>query len=119
MLLETKIAPEELHSRLRRIESDLGRIRTADRYAPRPIDLDLVLYDDIVIEGPDHRLPDPDLLTRAYLAVTVAELDPARRHPLTGEPLATLAARLSSQGMPTLRPDVRLLSEPDEESGVR
>jgi 7,8-dihydro-6-hydroxymethylpterin-pyrophosphokinase len=114
VLLETEIVPEDLRSRLRRIESDLGRVRTEQRYAPRSIDLDLVLYDDLVAEGSGPRLPDPDLLTRGYLAVTAAEVDPGRRHPVTGESLATIAGRLVSAAQLTARPDVILLPEPDE-----
>jgi len=119
VLLETEIVPEDLRSRLRRVESDLGRVRTEDRYAPRPIDLDLVLYDDLVVEGSGLRLPDPDLLTRGYLAVTAAEVDPARRHPVTGESLATISGRLVSAARLTARPDVILLPEPDEKSRGR
>ncbi|HKY84620.1 MAG TPA: 2-amino-4-hydroxy-6-hydroxymethyldihydropteridine diphosphokinase [Anaerolineales bacterium] len=114
VLLETEIAPEDLRARLRRVETDLGRVRTEDRYAPRPIDLDLVLYDDLVVEGPGLRLPDPDLPTRGYLAVTAAEVDPERRHPVTGETLATMATRLVSAARLTARPDIILIPAPNE-----
>jgi 2-amino-4-hydroxy-6-hydroxymethyldihydropteridine diphosphokinase len=94
VLLETSLAPDVLRRRLRRLEADMGRVRTGDRFAPRPIDLDLVLYNDLVSLEPALPLPDPDLLERAYLAVTIAELDPARPHPVTGEPLREIADRL-------------------------
>lgn len=114
MSIETEIAPEDLRSLLRRIEGVLGRVRSEDKYAARPIDLDLVLYDDLVIDGSNLRLPDPDLLTRAYLAVTVAELSPERRHPLTGETLAAIAGRLAPSACLTSRPDVVLDAGLDE-----
>jgi len=114
VLIETEIAPEELRWRLRRIESDLGRVRSDDKYAARPIDLDLVLYDDLVVDVATLRLPDPELLTRGYLAVTVAELSPERRHPLTGETMATIAGRLASPGRLMERPDVVLEAASDE-----
>jgi len=104
VLLATDLAAAELRRQLREIESDLGRVRAGDRYAPRPIDLDLILYDDLVLDTPELRLPDPDLLVRPYLAVTVAELDPARRHPVTGETLGEIASRL--------RPGARLTPLP-------
>lgn len=104
--LETDLAPEEVRVRLRKVEADLGRVRTSDRYAPRPIDLDLVLYDDLV--SPSLRIPDPDLLERPYLAVVASELDPVFPHPVTREPLGALAARLAKGADLTRRPDVNL-----------
>ena len=108
ILIDTELTPEELRWRLRGIESDLGRVRTEDRYAARPIDLDLVLYDDLIADDAPARLPDPELLVRAYLAVTIAELAPELRHPLSGETLATIAGRLSPAAGLTVRPDVVL-----------
>jgi 2-amino-4-hydroxy-6-hydroxymethyldihydropteridine diphosphokinase len=108
VLVETDLAPEALRKRLRQIEAELGRVRTEDKFAPRPIDLDLVLYDDVVIDTAELQLPDPDILLRPYLAVTIAELDPARRHPVTGEPLAEIAARLGGAVPLTHRPDIDL-----------
>lgn len=94
VLLETGLEPVELRAALRELEAEAGRVRGSDRYAPRTLDLDLVLYDDRVIEVEGLRVPDPDLLTRAHLAVTAAELDPDFPHPETAEPLAEIAARL-------------------------
>lgn len=95
-LLVTELSPQDLRRELRRLESRLGRRRTADKFAPRTIDLDLVLYGSKVLEESGLHLPDPDLLVRAHLAVSVAELAPDLRHPITGERLAAIAARLSS-----------------------
>jgi 2-amino-4-hydroxy-6-hydroxymethyldihydropteridine diphosphokinase len=78
---------------LRPIEQALGRVRTADRFAPRPIDLDLVLHGDTVVDEPDLRLPDPDIRLRAFLALPLLELAPSLVLPDTGEPLAAVAAR--------------------------
>src|SRR3990170_4754101 len=58
--IETELPPGELkHSLLRRIERELGRVRTEDKHAPRAIDLDLLLYDDVTLEEEGLRLPDP------------------------------------------------------------
>lgn len=108
VLLETELTPETLRGKLRHVEAELGRVRIADRYAPRPIDLDLVLYDRVVMDAPQITLPDPDLLVQPYLAVTVAELDPSAVHPVTREPLADLAARLGGTARLTPRPDIDL-----------
>ena len=108
VLLETELTPETLRARLRHIEAELGRVRVADRYAPRSIDLDLVLYDRVVMDTAELTLPDPDLLVRPYLAATVAELDPSAVHPVTREPLADVAARLGGTARLTPRPDIDL-----------
>ena len=107
-LIETELSPEELREGMRRIEADLGRLRSADKFAPRPIDLDLILYDNLVTDAATFRIPDPALLERPYLAVTAAEVDPERLHPVTGERLAALAARLASSGGLSLIGDVLL-----------
>jgi len=60
---------------LRTVESRLGRVRTVDKYAPRTIDLDIVLYGSQVIAEPDLRIPDPDLRARPFLAVPLLELE--------------------------------------------
>jgi len=107
-LLETDLSPAALHRELRRIEADLGRRRSADRYAARSIDLDLVLYNDLIEETEDMVLPDPDLLRRPYLAQTMAEVDPGAIHPVTGVTLAENARLLGGASGLTRRPDIAL-----------
>jgi 2-amino-4-hydroxy-6-hydroxymethyldihydropteridine diphosphokinase len=103
--LEVDLDPRALQAELRRIEAGLGRARTADKYAPRTIDLDLLLYGDQVIQEGRLRVPDPELPRRAHLAIPLAELAPDQVHPELGESFATIAARL--------RPDSRLHPRPD------
>ncbi|MHB1000315.1 MAG: 2-amino-4-hydroxy-6-hydroxymethyldihydropteridine diphosphokinase [Armatimonadota bacterium] len=75
--VSTSIPPEELkYSVLRCIEDELDRKRTDDKYAPRTIDLDILLYDDLVIKTPDLTIPDPDIMIRPFLAVPLFELAP-------------------------------------------
>ena len=84
---------------LRTIESELGRVRTPDRCAPRTIDLDVVLYGDALIDEPDLRMPDPDILIRAFLWVPLLELDPDLVLPDTGQRLASLVDPASKEGL--------------------
>lgn len=71
---------------LRAIEAALGRQRGPDRYAPRPIDLDLLVYGDFNVDEPDLVLPDPDLTERPYLAAALADLDPELAPAFDGSP---------------------------------
>lgn len=91
------LTPTALKRVLRRIEADLGRRREGDRNAPRTIDLDLVLFGDLVIDDPvaGLRIPDPDIDRRAYLALPLAEVGAELLHPVTGELLAEIAERLA------------------------
>jgi len=75
---------------LRPIEEGLGRERTCDTYAPRPIDLDILLFDTIVQDTDELKIPDPDIRTRAFVAIPLVELAPNLVLPDTGELLADL-----------------------------
>lgn len=110
VLVESDLPPLEIRRILRDIEAELGRVRSADKYAPRTIDLDLCLLGDTILNTPELTLPDPDLLTRAFLAITMAELSPDFLHPVTKEPLAEIASRLRPGANLTPRPDVRIQS---------
>ncbi len=95
------LSAEELKTHLLRpLERALGRIRTADKFAPRPIDLDILIH--------HGRLIDPDLWRLAYIAVPLAEILPNLRHPASGTRLAEVAARLRAQSDLRRRDDVRL-----------
>jgi 7,8-dihydro-6-hydroxymethylpterin-pyrophosphokinase len=83
-----------MRSALRRLEREMGRVRTSDKYAPRTIDLDLCLLGAQIIEEPGFTLPHPHLTDQAHVAVPIAELLPAFRHPVTGETLGAIAARV-------------------------
>ena len=106
--LRTDTSPWELRRELRKIEVELGRERSDNKYAPRKIDLDLCLYDDRVIQEDGLELPHPDLVERAYLARSLADLAPELQHPVSGETMRELAARLDSEAQYQSRPDVRL-----------
>ena len=66
------------------IERQCGRVRGSPRFAPRTLDLDLLLYGDLIADSP-VRLPRSEILQQAYVLKPLADLAPARRHPLTGK----------------------------------
>lgn len=119
VLLETELEPAELKDGLLSdVEQRLGRRRTADKFAPRTIDLDIVAYDDDAFDytpkdGRPRHLPDSDLLRYPHTAVPMAELLPDARHPETGEMFRAIADRLLGEAarngyLIVPRPDVDL-----------
>jgi 2-amino-4-hydroxy-6-hydroxymethyldihydropteridine diphosphokinase len=75
--IETRLPPRELLARLLEIEAALGRSRdTETRYGPRVIDLDILLYDDVVLDEPGLTIPHPRLHERPFALEPLAELDP-------------------------------------------
>ena len=101
--IETDLAPRDLKFKmLRRIESELGRTRGIDRFAARTIDLDLVLYDDLVIATEDLTLPDPDILVRPFLAIPLQELAPGLVLPGSGLPISEAVLAQPRTGMAPL-----------------
>jgi 2-amino-4-hydroxy-6-hydroxymethyldihydropteridine diphosphokinase len=78
---ETNFALHELIAELRRIEALCGRGRNDPKWAPRAMDLDLLLFGSLVLQTPEVKLPRPDLLKRAYMLGPLADIAPALNHP--------------------------------------
>lgn len=101
--VETEKAPEDLKfSVLRSIEDALGRHRSGGRNGPRTIDLDLIIYDGLKIKKEGLAVPDPDIATRAFLAVPLSELAPELEVPGTGLKASDMASVLDAGTMEAL-----------------
>jgi dihydroneopterin aldolase/2-amino-4-hydroxy-6-hydroxymethyldihydropteridine diphosphokinase len=101
--VETQASAVELkHSVLRAVEQQLGRRRTEDKYAPRTIDLDVLLYDELVAVAEDLTIPDPDIPQRPFLAIPLYELAPDLVLPDSGRPIRDIAAVLAEHRMQPL-----------------
>ena len=90
--LETSLPPAALLERLLATENALGRVRT-ERWGPRTIDLDLLLYDDQTIDEPGLTVPHPRLHERRFALEPLVDLDPALEIPRLGS-VSTLLAEL-------------------------
>ncbi|MEX0703051.1 MAG: 2-amino-4-hydroxy-6-hydroxymethyldihydropteridine diphosphokinase [Planctomycetales bacterium] len=111
VLLETSATLAELREWIvPEVEAALGRVRMpGNPNAPRTIDVDVALFDREVIHAANCRVPDPDILTRPFVAIPLAELDPDYVHPEEERTLREIAASFQpSQAAMRLRPDVRL-----------
>lgn len=98
VLIETDLSAEVLKFEvLRKIESDLGRIRTKEKFTPRTLDIDILIYDDVLI--------DDEMWTQPHLAVPLAELYPTFENN-TGENLSEISRILQLNSAINLREDL-------------
>ena len=86
--LESRGDPLALKDLLRDVERAMGRVRTEDAFAPRTLDLDILLYGDRVFDEVGLIIPDPDIATRPFLAAGLIELDPSLTLPGDSRSLA-------------------------------
>jgi 2-amino-4-hydroxy-6-hydroxymethyldihydropteridine diphosphokinase len=96
--LETELSPTGLLAEMLRIEKALGRERR-ERWGPRTLDLDLLLYGDLVLEEEGLSVPHPRLHERAFVLVPLLDLLPEGRHPLLGQSFAELLASLDASSV--------------------
>jgi 2-amino-4-hydroxy-6-hydroxymethyldihydropteridine diphosphokinase len=101
--IETDLPPAALLARLQEVEQALGRVRKggtpeAQRYEPRPLDIDILLYDDRVISGPEH-LHIPHLLMheRRFVLRPLADLAPDLEHPVLYQTIRELLEALEDE----------------------
>ncbi|MGE4635159.1 MAG: 2-amino-4-hydroxy-6-hydroxymethyldihydropteridine diphosphokinase [Arenicellales bacterium] len=73
--IDTSLEPGELLDQLLRIETEQGRVRIGERFGPRLIDLDLLLYNETVLQTEDLTLPHPRMLERRFVLEPLAELE--------------------------------------------
>jgi 2-amino-4-hydroxy-6-hydroxymethyldihydropteridine diphosphokinase len=89
--IDTELEPRALLDLLLSIERELGRTREGPRFGPRTIDLDLLLYDDVVVDEPGLTVPHPRLHERRFVLEPLTELDPYLTVPERGSVQALLA----------------------------
>jgi 2-amino-4-hydroxy-6-hydroxymethyldihydropteridine diphosphokinase len=103
--VETELEPEPLLDACKAVERALGRAPGGVRHGPRPIDVDLLLLEDLRYESERLRLPHREVTTRRFVLVPLLELDPAIEVPGTGRAADALAALGAGQ-------EVRLAGPP-------
>ncbi|MEZ2319357.1 MAG: 2-amino-4-hydroxy-6-hydroxymethyldihydropteridine diphosphokinase [Microcoleus sp.] len=97
-ILEVTLEPEQLLLALLEIEIKFNRIRQ-EKWGPRTLDLDLLLYDNLVLQTPTLTLPHPRMTKRAFVLVPLAEIAPDWVHPVTGSAIAQMVQTADSSGI--------------------
>ncbi len=87
--IETALSPEELLKLLKKIETVIGREPTV-RWGPRIIDLDILLYDDLILKTPELEIPHPQISERGFVLKPLAEIAPDKIHPALQESIKAL-----------------------------
>ena len=101
ILVETVLTPRALLERALEVERALGRDRAREtRWGPRTIDIDLIAYDDLVLDEPDLTLPHPRLFERAFVLVPLAEIAPDRM--IAGRKVKDALAAIDAAGIERL-----------------
>ena len=95
---ETRLDPVDLLKQLKRLESDLGREPTF-RYGPRLIDMDVLFYDDQIVQYDSLQIPHPRMAERAFVLVPLADLAPDLVHPVLEKPVRELLKHVDQTGM--------------------
>jgi 2-amino-4-hydroxy-6-hydroxymethyldihydropteridine diphosphokinase len=104
--VRTRLSPDDLLQACRQIEHDLGRVR-GERFGPRTMDMDVLLYADRIIQTAELTVPHPRLHERRFVLVPLVEVAPDLLHPTFGRSLSALLAALSAQD------EVRRFDGPD------
>jgi 2-amino-4-hydroxy-6-hydroxymethyldihydropteridine diphosphokinase len=88
--VHTNLKPTDLIKRIIHIENQLGRIRDSHRYISRTIDIDILLYGNIVIDNSNLTIPHPLIQDRKFVLVPLCDLAPGMIHPVLGKTFAVL-----------------------------
>jgi len=95
--IETQLGPKELCAEVKAIEQKLGRTST-ERWGPREIDVDVLLYDGLVFQDDEVTVPHPEMEKRKFVLIPLKEIAPDLVHPISGMTMEELASACKDAG---------------------
>ncbi len=95
--LETSLAPDELFSRIKAIETTMGRV-SGERWGPRELDIDILIYDGLVFDRNGLQVPHPDIENRNFVLIPLKDIAPDLVHPISGLTVTEMARRCQAGG---------------------
>jgi 2-amino-4-hydroxy-6-hydroxymethyldihydropteridine diphosphokinase len=101
-LLETSLNPEKFLAVLQQVEHHFGRVRQ-ERWGARTLDLDLLLFNDVILHTHDLELPHPRMTERAFVLVPLSEIAPDWIHPVLEQSIAQLVQNVERSGVKKLQ----------------
>lgn len=108
--VDTDESPADMHSQIESIHDMAGRERGKAKFISRPLDIDLLLYDDLVLDEPPITLPRGDVLEYSFVLRPLQELAPELVHPVTGLTMAEHWQQFDQTSHPLLLSDLVLTS---------
>lgn len=96
ILIRTALPPKSLLAKLKQIEKDAGRVEKTVRFGPRVLDMDILLYEDLVLDTPELKIPHPRMHQRRFVLQPVCDITPHVLHPVLKQTMSALLRQLET-----------------------
>lgn len=105
--VETTLAPSEILKAIHQIESGFGRVKVTGIYTDRPIDLDIIFYEDIIINIENLIIPHPKMQNRLFVLIPLFDIDPEYIHPVFNKNIRQLRDKCMDKGWIKLYDEIK------------
>lgn len=100
ILLESTLTPELILNKILTIEKDMGRLKTTDQYSDRCIDIDILFFDNMIVNSKSLEIPHPRIQLRKFVLTPMLELTPDLIHPILNKSIRQLELECDDKDQP-------------------
>ena len=100
ILLESTLTPELILNKILTIEKDMGRLKTTDQYSDRCIDIDILFFDNMIVNSKSLEIPHPRIQLRKFVLTPMLELTPDLMHPILNKSIRQLELECVDKDQP-------------------